>query len=272
MQLILFQVICRPVYCPPGEDFVGCECRPYVYQFAGISIALKLEVKPVSGLDMPGSVTQCRKVGVALTNALQKKYRKIKVKIMAVFASNISNGNNYQVYVAIARTLQGFDTKKTFKELAKHLEGPSFLKFTAIRNNMLVKISNRIELREESDIFHAKAIDDNYELEQIYQDDQVVNSLGPRRRFQELSPLLFCKQIQLEQSEYTETGAVVNVNTSSAQYQTVNYYHPTMTTIRVCVNEFVNAQSLSSDTSRISVITFLPMFHSHLLFYTLNKP
>ena len=220
---------------------------------------------------MPRSVTQCRKVGVALTNALQKKYRKIKVKIMAVFASNISNGNNYQVYVAIARTLQGFDTKKTFKELAKHLGGPSFLKFTAIRNINLVKISNRIELREESDIFHAKYIDDNYELEQIYQDDQVVNSLGPMRLFQELSPLLFCKQIQLDQSEFTETGAIVNVNTSSAQYRTVNYYHPTLTTIRVCVNEFVNAQSVSSDTSRISGITFLPMFHSHLLFYTLNK-
>ena len=220
---------------------------------------------------MPRSVTQCRKVGVALTNALQKKYRKINVKIMAVFASNISKGNNYQVYVAIARTLQGFDTKKTFKELTEHLEGPSFLKFTARRNNMLVKISNRIELREESDIFHAKYIDDNYELEQIYQDDQVVNSLGPMKLFQELSPLLFCKQIQLEQSEFTETGAVVNVNISSAQYQTLNYYHPTLTTIRVCVNEFVNAQSVSSDTSRISVITFLPMFHSHLLFYTLNK-
>ena len=72
---------------------------------------------------MPVSVTECRKVGVALTNALREKYRQIKVEIMAVFAGNTSIWNSYQVYVAIVRTLQGFDTKETFKEFAEHLEG-----------------------------------------------------------------------------------------------------------------------------------------------------
>ena len=132
---------------------------------------------------------------------------------------------------------------------------------------MFVELTNVIELWKDSRMLHASSIDDNTQLELICENNQVIKGLV--RKVQELSPLLFCKQVQLDQSEFTETGAIVNVNTSSAQYQTVNYYHTTMNMVRLCADEFVNAQITSSDTSRVSIFSSLYIFLTYAVEFVL---
>lgn len=94
---------------------------------------------------------------------------------------------------------------------------------------------------EENKKLAAKNLFSNATLTSLYQIEFTNTITDGLPYYQELSPVLFCKQVQLNESEFTEKDGIVTITFSSAVHKTVNFYHVTQNQIRICVEDFRKA-------------------------------
>ena len=229
---------------------------------------LKLKVRPTAGNTLPTSEITILRLGTALQKAIQKSYTKINVKVFAIFKQE-SMVKQYYVYAAIANTIKDYGVKESFRSLAQVLDGPPFLQISQGKLNYNIELSNHVEVWFESGndadklyiVIRARELTTQHELTRIYQNDKAVQEVK-RSQFQELSPLLYCKLIQLNEDEYKEQNGMVTLmafNGSLEIGSTPNYLHVATNEIRVCTSEYIRPL----DTSRAEV-----MINVVLLFIT----
>ena len=65
-------------------------------------------------------------------------------------------------------------------------------------------------------------------------------------RYQILSPLLFCSQVQLDGNEFQENNGIIQVNTTSLKISVYDYIQIDDTHVRVCVDDYLQAPGVSS--------------------------
>ena len=178
---------------------------------------LKLKVRPTAGNTLPTSEITILRLGTALQKAIQKSYTKINVKVFAIFKQE-SMVKQYYVYAAIANTIKDYGVKESFRSLAQVLDGPPFLQISQGKLNYNIELSNHVEVWFESGydadklyiVIRARELTTQRELTRIYQNDKAVQEVK-RSQFQELSPLLYCKLIQLNEDEYKEQNGMVTL-------------------------------------------------------------
>lgn len=270
MFFLMFQNICVPLFCPPGESFESCDCVPFAFNVTGVPMILKLVLRETTGHRLATGIKVIKNLVVSLAKEITNNYKELQVDTVAVFMDQSSLSECFWC-VATARTLQGLDTKTSFKKLADRLEGPPFLKLAFANNNFEISLTNNMSLwRAINDEVAAKDLFSNVTLKSLYQNAEVINDLKYGFRFfQELSPILFCKQVQLNESQYTEKDGIVTVTVSPAEYDTVNFYPVTGNRIRICVEDFLKA--FPSETARhalsLGLFLGLPLFHTFINIY-----
>ena len=206
-------------------------------------------------------------LSAAIRKALGKRYKQIQFETMAIFYNNVT-AHAYQLHIFRAREEQGYDAKSSFKELAEAVEGPPFLRLVSGNYSYEAKLTNRITVW--TDPLGEKRANDtgnDLELQGVYMDDGLWLSL---RMSQELSRLLYCQQVELNDTEYSEKQGVVTINvTSSVDYQTTHYYHTATDKIRICTADFREAFTVTS--SSCVLLTYTYMYTVFLGFLTSSR-
>lgn len=203
-------------------------------------MALKLVIKEVNKHQLPTAAKVIENMAFALAKEITNFCKGLQVAIVAAFMDQ-SRMDECLWFVAEASTVQGLDTKESVKKLADHLEGPSFLKLAFANNIYKISLTNKISLwKGLNDKIAAKDLLNNVTLMSVYQNTEILNDLNDGFRFfQELSPILFCKQVQLSESQYTEKDDIVTITASPTEFETVNFYRVTGNHIRICVEDFL---------------------------------
>ena len=225
---------------------VLCQCMPFASMTSGMPFLLSIIVQPTKrALLQQQDADDVMTLSAAIRKALRKRYKQIQFETMAIFYNNVT-AHAYQLHVIRAREEQGYDAKSSFKELAEAVERPPFLRLVSGNYSYEAKLTNRITVWTDT-LGKERANDTGNDL--VLQGVYINDGLGDSLRFsQELSKLLFCQQVELNGTEYSEKHGVVTLNVSSVDYQTTHYYHTATDKIRICTEDFREAFPVTSSS------------------------
>ena len=262
----VLQSMCRPIFCPIGEVFGGCKCISFIDQITDMVVLLKLKVKPTVGNSLPTTDADILKLGVALQRAIKQAYVNITAQTIATFQHE-STTKPYNVFIASANTIKNYDIKESFRSLAQRLDGPPFLQISQDKQKYDIELSNHVgvwfdsiqDTNKSYNVIRARDLTTQRELTRIYQNDKAVKEIK-KYGFQELSPLLYCKLVEVKEDEYKEENGTVTLmalNGSLEIRSTPNYYHVTTNHIRVCVSEYIRPEVTSSTGEIMNCVQLL---------------
>ena len=221
---------------------------------SGMPLLLPIKVQPTKGaLQQQEDAVDFMTLSAAIREALGKRYKQIQFETIGIFYNNIT-AHAYQLHVIKAREEQGYDAKSSFKELADAVEGPPFLQLVSGNHGYEAKLTNRITVwTDPLGVERANDTGNDLELQGVYMDDGLKSSI---RLSQELSKLLFCQQVELNGTQYSEKHGVVTLNVSAVDYQTTHYYHTATDKIRICTEDFREAFPVTSSSCALVPYTF----------------
>lgn len=169
--------------------------------------------------------------------------------------------------LVIVRSRWGYDTKETVKPLMDYLDSGKSLSFRKGKMAYLVNLTNRVLVWHENYTFIPKVKtlnkDDN-ELKLVYLNDRLMQSTLSKGYYQILSPLLYCKQVELNDSECFEKDGAIVVNVTRKTFTTSEFYRTSPVTVRVCLDEYLLFSGTSVATHHCeryeTLIVFLYFF------------
>lgn len=255
--------MCRSVYCPPGGFLSGFRCQQLIKTVAGVPILLKLKITADAGGVSPLSESQASQFRKTLKRALQNSIGHVTAWIIALFhQSNASK--HYHVYLVLVRSEYGHDTKQTIKPLLEFLDGRKYLLVTWHKTKFTVNLIRKMLILT-GDNFTAQpvmAIDLEAQLELNLTYAHILEILEQMRAnclsgngfcfiFQELSPLLFCRQVELTEREFTESNGMLTITNTSLVLSVPDYFLSGPNQTRICVDQYLKSLKTSSGTTNI---------------------
>ena len=237
-----FQHICRPTYCPPGEAYIRCQCIKILKALSGMPVLLKIKV--VSESDDVNQLTdiQIRKLETLIKRAIISLAKFTSMSIGATFRLN----NDFLVIGGI-KCDTGHDTKVTMEPLIKYLDTDEKITISSGKQTFSVTLSSKIAIwkaweTKYGTTFKVKDMETpNATYELISIEPGTMESAIGRGEYQYLSRLLYCKQIQLNSTEFFERSGEITANISEPAFSTFDYYQVTSTEVRVCADSYLQA-------------------------------
>ena len=241
----LFQNLCRPLYCSSGEIQAGCHCIQPFRQLSGMPVAIM--VKVTSRQDGPDSLTsgQLGKLHTALEKALEA----IAVNTTAEVAITLQQENATSLTylsIVIAYSDQGTDTKVAMRPFLKYLDIDEVLEVMIDKLDLLATLTTNatlwIEWEDSRETFKACCLDQQpNQLVQVYVSKDVMNfgNIG-HGVYQPMSRLLYCKQVELNQTEHCITDSGILYINATKPVIAISDYHPiSESQVRVCADMYV---------------------------------
>ena len=241
-----FQHICRRVYCPIGDFMIECRCVQLLRQLVGMPVLLTVKVIPRSG-NLGKSLTekQIPNYHKALVRTLQTISENIDVDCIGLFECK-SSSNDYYLSVVLVRSHHGNDTRETMKPFLEHLDNDNMLKLNFIRRTYSVGLTSRIRMWTQ-----LKALHDQGTFTSLVDLDSEVNNptelfsstemhFTYSQAFQVLSPLLYCKQIHLNNTEFAEKDGRLIAVVPPRNITLSCYRRMPQSTARVCIDHYMN--------------------------------
>ena len=223
-----------------------CKCIPFTSTTSGMPYLLLIKLQALKRPMLGHQADDFLALSAAVRKALGTRYKRIVFETVAIFYSNFTE-NTYLLHVIRAREERRYDAKNSaFKELAQYLEGPPFLRLVSRKSKYDAKLTNSIIIwTDPVGVYRASDTKTDLELHEVFTDDELVITL---RWSQELSKLLFCKQVELNDTEYSEKHGVVSINVSSIDYHTTHYFHTAINKIRICTEDFRKGFPMASSS------------------------
>ena len=239
-------MLCRPLLCPVGELLIGCDCLQPIKNLSGMPVSLNLKIVPKSGNLFSPTNSQVRKFHTALKKMLQRTVSNVKVDIVVTFSTENDN-SLYYLCIVVMQTKIGFDTKETMKMFIPFLDNPRSLEFFSLKATYSVYFFTRAFSRYGFDI--QTITDHSYaENENLYEGDNKQNLtlvysnelfVGTTKRIQVFSPLMYCKQVQLDEDEFIEEQGKISINTTSKIINVWDFYRVPPSQVRICVDKYL---------------------------------
>ena len=236
-----FQHLCRPTYCPAGKFYAACKCIDILQNLSGMPVLLKIKVLPRSGPDYPQSDIQIRKLQTSVKRNILSIVDHITVRIVATFQQE----NSYLVIIE-AQSDPGHDTKQTLEPLIQYLDTDKHFEVKVGKLAFSATLTSKIALLEEWNETTAAMAYEARDIEQpigifelVYIDDRMKSTM--LFTYQPLSRLLYCTQLQLNDTEYFKSSGPIITNASAPLFPIFDYYTITPTQIRVCVDSYLKA-------------------------------
>ena len=204
-------------------------------------------VKVTSRQNGPDSLTsgQLRKLHTALENVLEA----IAVNTTATIATTLQQENTTSLTylcIAIAYSDLGTDTKLAMRPFLEYLDKDKFVELSDGKLELSASLTTNARLWTEWEVnwgtFRACCLDQRpNQLVQVYADKDVVSSsqIG-RGVYQPMSRLLYCKQVELDETEhYITDSGIVNINVTKPMIAISDYRPVSASRIRVCADVYV---------------------------------
>ena len=256
-----FQKLCRFSYCPAGEFRTGCECFQPFQNFSGLPVLLKMTI--TTGMDQTDLLTdtQLRKLRTALTKTIESTAEHSTAEIITMFQQE-NTSNQYYLCEVIVRSDPGHDTKLTMKPLLKYLDTGDKLDVNVGKFVLSAALTSKVvfwtEKKKTTNEWKPKAHDmevPTSKFKQIYDNDAIeVHSEIRLGVNQVLSRLLYCTQLQLNDTEYFERSGLIIVNVTVPRFSVSDYYKISSTEVRVCADEYLRASKGSGKSCGVPII------------------
>ena len=248
------------MYCPPGSLFSGCRCSELLEAVFGMPVLLKFQVRPEPGSKFPSTDALAAKFRKTLQKAVQNTIGHISADIVSSFRQ--ANGSNYfQLFAVIIRSNFGHDTKETLRPLLGYVDADVFLKITSGKNRYLVGLGNKIKLRSVNNrLVSAFDLQTQRELVLDYSSIAYYGWYG-MGIYQEFSPILFCKQVQFDNSQCTEKNGQIFINTTSSVLTVSDFYRTVSKDVRVCLDQYLPSCGNSNGHVMVSLIIVCTVYH-----------
>ena len=195
----------------------------------------------MAGPNYPLSDTQIRKLQTSVKRNILSIVDHITVRI----AATLQQENSYLVIIE-AQSDPGYDTKLTLEPLIQYLDTDKHFEVKVGKLVFSATLTSKIALLEgwnettTAMTYGARDIEqptDIYKL--VYIDAMMVSTM--LTTYQPLSRLLYCTQLQLNDTEYFKSSGAIITNASAPLFPIFDYYRITPTQIRVCVDSYLKA-------------------------------
>ena len=204
-------------------------------------------VKVTSHQDGPDSLTsgQLRKLHIALENALETIAANTTATIATTLQQEITTSLTY-LCIAIAYSDLGTDTKLAMRPFLKYLDKDEVVELIVGKLGLSASLTTNARIWTEWDgergTFRACCLDQRpNQLVQVYADKDVASSseIG-RGVYQPMSRLLYCKQVELDETEhYITDSGIVNINVTKPMIAISDYRPVSASRVRVCANMYL---------------------------------
>ena len=247
--LIYFQNRCRPSFCPPGEVWLRCRCVEFLKNVSGMPVLLALEATPKIENAFSLDDQKMSRFLTALRKALQTIANHTSAKVGALF----DHDGKYYLAIAIVHSDPGHGTKTTIKPYMTYLDPSQYFEMKVSKVVFSVKLNPKVKLWIEFDVKNRKNVIKAQQLKNltlIYTDSGIIDSdarhLG---MFQPLSELLYCTQVQLNETEFIEKDGILTINTTQPSFSVSDYNKISPTQVWVCANQYLRKSKTSGSTS-----------------------
>lgn len=262
---LYFQDLCRPVFCPAGDFLVGCECVQPMKNMSGLPVLLALKVVPVKVQQSLSKVREnvpqtFQTYNIALKAILENTFDHMKTGIAATFKRET---DDVQYYISLTKVLvnSGYDTKCVIKPFLQYLDSERHLVFQSDGTKFSVKLTSRIALWPEAYpkgnttefIFKIRELGmANTDLTLVH----IPNKKYLAEPYQIFSPLLFCVQVQLNETEFLEADGFIIIKNTSPKVSIPYYYRMSASQVRVCAEHYLQRQTNEGAVTDIFSCTF----------------
>ena len=245
LSLSLFQHLCRHVYCPAGDFMVNCHCIQPFKTVLGMPILLTIKVIPRAGQLETLTTSQITKYHNTLKKILHTISENISVEPIGLLECK-ADAAEYYLSLAVVRSLPGHDTKEMIKPFLDYLDNKQRkIEMVLKQTTYSVRLTSRVRLWALYNLGNGLEDRLNFrDLESTVQNYTVLfetNDLlkAYDQKFQVVSPLLYCMQIRLNNTEFEETGGQLTTLHTSRKIS-LSYYHRTSpSTVQVCADEYM---------------------------------
>ena len=235
-------------------------------------VYLNLKVTTKSGNIFTLTDQQIRKFHTALKEVLRKTISNITAEVVATFIQE-KVARSYYICIVVVRTKKDFDTKETLKPLLPFLDTSRSLEFSSIKNKYVVYFLTRILLRVSQNLdtelgtMKLEVEDLNEEVNNltlIYSNVEFMKSIKTEA-IQVLSPLVYCKQVQLDDDEFIqERGKIIIISNMKNVW---DFYLVAAAQVRICADQYLAEKAASvmtvafeSNTLTVVCLVFLYLF------------
>ena len=264
----IFQHLCRRVYCPAGDFMVECHCiHPFKMVF-GMPVLLTIKLVPRDGLLETHTTRLITKYHNTLKKTLHTISENISVELIGLLECK-ADAEEYYLSLAVVQSLSGHDTKETIKPFLNYLDNKRRkIEMVVNQTTYSVRLTSRFRLWIWSNGTFASYI--QRDLDSTIQSHTVLFSnrsemdkVYAQNKFQVLSPLLYCTQIQLNNTEFEEKGDRLTTLRTPRNI-TISYYRRTSpSTVQVCVDEYLK----KSDKNTRTKVNYSKFYLFSLLIY-----
>lgn len=220
---------------------VDCHCVQPLKSVYGMPVLLTIKLIPKSGELATITMKQISKYHEALESILQAISENINVQLVGLFECK-ADPKDYYLALVVVRSFPGYDTKEAIKPFLKYMDKTKISDMNIKRTTYSVRLTSRIRLWEDYNITHSRLRFEDLETKVynhtlIFSDKDIQKVY--KQKFQVLTPLLYCKQIQLNDKEYTENDERL-ATLLTPRSITLSYYNRlSATEVRVCADHYM---------------------------------
>ena len=221
---------------------IGCRCVQLIKPISGMPILLTIKLIPRDGHLTAVDDKHIPKVLASLRRRMCIISENITVDFISMYEIK-TDLQEYFLSLAVVRSFPGHDTKDTLKPFLEYLDKNRF-EIAYKQISYYGELTSRVRLWEEINDDHFS---DNkiLDFEAVIRSQKILFQKSDiarifRQKFQAISPLLYCLQIQLKATEFEKSDDGLIVVTSSRNIKIPYYRQVTPSLIRVCADSFIN--------------------------------
>ena len=263
MSLSLLQHFCRRVYCPAGDFMANCHCVQPFKQVFGMPVLLTIKLIPASGRLHTLTTDQIAKSHMTLKKLLHTISENISIDFIGLLKCKADAGD-YYLSLVVVRSLPGYDTKEMIHPFLEYLDDEERkIGMVIKRTTYSVRITSRIRLwtwktlaneihyfRDlESTVKSYTVLFDNNDLHKVY-----------GQKFQILTPLLYCMQVRLNDTEFKELDGRLSTLHTPKKIILSYYRRISNTTVQVCADQYMEKRVKNNGITICLSKNFLYMY------------
>ena len=225
---------------------------------SGMPVLLAVNVTARLDQTKPLTDMSLRKLHNALTKSLQAVAEHTTAEIATTFQPDNATSGHY-LCIVIVRPDTGHGTKIVMKPFTKYLDTDEALTVQVDKYVFTVDLTSKVVLWTGKDeatrarVFHARdMVQSTKEFVRVYVSDVIMESDIGRGIYQSLSKLLYCIQLQLNETEYFDRSDLVIVNVTAPTFPIFDYFKTSSSQVRVCADAYLRKSNGNEETSSMS--------------------
>ena len=223
---------------------VECQCVQPLKKIYGMPVLLTVKVVPQTGDLLSLERIQIPKYHNTLQRILRAITENIFVEFIGVFECK-ADPKGYFLSLVVVRSFPGHDSKETIKPLLDYLDNKQMTDMKIKRITYSVKLTSSVRFWNVLNVTLDRKIPHFTDLEATVHNYTVLFSANDihkvyDQKYQILSPLLYCPQIQLNDTEFEARDERLTTLLTPKNITLPYYNRVSISEVRVCADHYID--------------------------------